>query len=53
MFSRKRMEKISQTDRVGNEEEYIGSRINSMKANMVGHNLRRNFLLRHFFEGNL
>jgi hypothetical protein len=31
-------------------KNYIGSRIKSLKANWVGRNLSRNFLLKHFFK---
>jgi hypothetical protein len=54
------MEKISWTDRVRSEEvlhrvkgeRYILHTIKRRKANWIGHNLRRNCLLKHVTEGN-
>jgi hypothetical protein len=55
------MEKISWTDRVGNEEvlhrvkeeRNIVRTIKRRKANWIGHILRRNCLLKHVIEGTL
>jgi hypothetical protein len=55
------MEEISWTDRVGNEEvlqrvrkERSGLRkIKRRKANLIGHTLRRNCLLKHIIEGKI
>jgi hypothetical protein len=55
------MEKISWTDRVGNEEALyrvkeernILNTIKSRKANWIGHILRRNCLLKHVIERKL
>jgi hypothetical protein len=57
----RRMEKISWTDRVRNEEvlhrvkveRNILHTIKRRKANWIGHILRRNCLLKHVIEGTL
>jgi hypothetical protein len=57
----RRMEKISWTDRVSNEavlhigkeERNILHTIRWRKANLIGHILRRNCLLRHVIEGKI
>jgi hypothetical protein len=57
----RRMEKISWTDRVRNEEvlhrvkeeRYIVHTIKRRKANWIGHILRTNCLLKHVIEGKL
>jgi hypothetical protein len=57
----RRMEKISWTDRVRNEEVLQGVKeernivhtIKTRKANCIGHILRRNCLLKHVIEGKL
>jgi hypothetical protein len=57
----RRMEKISWTDRVRNEEvlhrvkeeRNIVHTIKRRKANWIGHILRRNCLLKHVIEGQL
>jgi hypothetical protein len=61
MWCWRRMEKISWTDRVRNEEvlhsvkeeRNIVHTIKRRKANWIGHNLRRNCLLKHVIEGKL
>jgi hypothetical protein len=61
MWCRRRMEKISWTDRVRNEEvlhtvkeeRNILHTIKRRKANCIGHILRRNCLLKHVIEGKL
>jgi hypothetical protein len=61
MWCLRRMEKISWTDRVRNEEvlhrvkeeRNILRTIKRRKANCVGHILRRNCLLKHVIEGKL
>jgi hypothetical protein len=57
----RRMEKISRTDRVGNEEvlhrvkeeRNIVHTIKRRKANWIGHILRRNCFIKHVIEGKL
>jgi hypothetical protein len=59
MWSWRKIEKISWTDRARNEEvlhtvkeeRNIQHKIKSRKANWVGHILRRNCLLKHVNEG--
>jgi hypothetical protein len=61
MWCWRRMEKISWTDRVRNEEvlhrvkaeRNIVHTIKRRKANWIGHILRRNCLLKHVIEGKL
>jgi hypothetical protein len=61
MWCWRRMEKISWTDRVRNEEvlhrvkeeRNILHTIKRIKANWIGHILRRNCLLKHVIEGKL
>jgi hypothetical protein len=61
MWCWRRMEKISWTDRVRNEEvlhrvkeeRNIVHTIKRREDNWIGHILRRNCLLKHVFEGNL
>jgi hypothetical protein len=61
MWRWRRMEKISWTDRVRNEEvlhrvkedRNIVRTIKRRKANWIGHILRRNCLLKHVIEGKL
>jgi hypothetical protein len=60
MWCWRRMEKLSWTDRVRNEEvlhtvkgRNIVHTIKSRKANWIGHILRRNCLLKHVIEGKL
>jgi hypothetical protein len=58
MWSWRRMEKISWTDRVRNEEvlQRVKEKRNTIKrrkANWIGHILRRNCLLKHVIEGTL
>jgi hypothetical protein len=61
MWCWRRMEKISWTDRVRNEEvlhrvkeeRNIVHTIKIRKANWIGHILRRNCLLKHVIEGNI
>jgi hypothetical protein len=61
MWCWRRMEKISWTDRVRNEdvlyrvkeERNIVHTIKRRKANWIGHMLRRNCLLKHVIEGKL
>jgi hypothetical protein len=61
MWCWRRMEKISWTDRVRNEEvlhrvkekRNILHTIKRRKANWIGHILRRNCLLKHVIEGKL
>jgi hypothetical protein len=61
MWCWRRMEKISSTDRVRNEEvlhrvkeeRNILHTIKRRKANCIGHILRRNCLLKHVIEGKL
>jgi hypothetical protein len=61
MWCWRRMEKISLTDRVRNEEvlhrvkeeKNIVHTIKRRKANWIGHILRRNCLLKHVIEGKL
>jgi hypothetical protein len=61
MWCWRRMEKISWTDRVRNEEvlhrvkeeRNIIHTIKRRKANWIGHILRRNCLLKHVIEGKL
>ena len=56
-----RMEKISWTDRVKNEEALqrvqrernIAQTVKSRKAVWMGHILRRNCLMQHFIKGNI
>jgi hypothetical protein len=60
MWRWRRLEKISWTDRVGNEETLhrvkedrnILHTVKRWKANWIGHILRRNCLLKHVTEGN-
>jgi hypothetical protein len=55
------MEKISWTDNMRNEEVLLGVKekrkilheISNLKANWIGHILRRNCLLQHFIEGKI
>jgi len=56
----RKMEKISWPDRVRNEglhrvqeKRNILHKIKRRKANWIGHILRRNCLLKHFFEGKI
>ena len=59
MWCWRRMEKISWTDRVRNEEVLIRAKeqrnilheISKWKANWIGHILRRNYLLQTVIEG--
>jgi hypothetical protein len=61
MWCLRRMEKISWTDRVRNEEvlhrvkeeRNIVHTIKRRKANWIGHILRRNCLLKHVIEGKI
>jgi hypothetical protein len=60
MWCWRRMEKISWTDRVRNEEvlhrvreRNILHTIKRRKTNWIGHILRRNCLLKHVIEGKL
>ena len=61
MWYLKRMEKISWTDRARNEEVLQGVKkernilqaIKRRKANLIGHILRRNCLLRHVIRGKI
>jgi hypothetical protein len=60
MWCRKRMEKISWTDRVRNEVlQRVKEERNSLhtikrrQANWIGHILRRNYLLKHVIEGKI
>jgi hypothetical protein len=61
MWCWRRMEKISWTDRVGNEEvlhRVKGERnilhtVKRRKANWIGRILRRNCILKHVIEGNV
>jgi hypothetical protein len=61
VWSWRRMEKISWTDRVRNEEvlqrvkeeKTALQTIKRMKANSIGHILRRNCLLKHVIEGKI
>jgi hypothetical protein len=61
MWCWRRMEKISWTDRVRNEEvllrvneqRNILHEISKLKANWIGHNLRRNCLLKQVIEGKI
>jgi hypothetical protein len=61
MWYYRRMEKMSWTDRVRNEEVLqrvkeewnILHTINRRKANWIGHILRRNCLLKHFIKGKI
>jgi hypothetical protein len=61
MWCWRRMEKISWTDHVRNEEvllrvneqRNILQKIRKQKANWIGHILRRNCLLKHVIEGNI
>jgi hypothetical protein len=61
MWSWRRMEKNSWTEHVRNEEvllrvkeqRNILQEISKQKANLIGHILRRNFLLRLVIEGNI
>jgi hypothetical protein len=61
MWCRRRMEKISWTDRVRNEEVLLRVKeqrkilheIVKRKANWIGHILRRNCLLRQVIKGNI
>jgi hypothetical protein len=61
MWCWRRMEKISWTDRVRNEEvlrrvkeeRNIVHAVKRRKANWIGHILRRNCLLKHVIEGKL
>jgi len=61
MWCCRRMEKISWTDRVRNEEvlhrvkeeRNIARTIKRRKANWIGHILRRNCLLKHVIEGKI
>jgi len=61
MWCWRRMEKISWTDHVRNEEvllrvneqRNILHEIRKWKANWIGHILRRNYLLKHVIEGKI
>ena len=55
MWCWRRMEKISLTDHVRNEEKQrnILHEINQRKANWIGHVLRRNCLLQRVIEGKI
>jgi hypothetical protein len=59
MWCWKRMEKISRTDHVKNEEIRVKEQrnilheISKRKANWIGHIVRRNFLLRQVIEGKI
>jgi hypothetical protein len=61
MWCWRRLEKISWTDRVGNElvlhrvkgERDIVHTVKRRKANWIGHILRRNCILKHVIEGKL
>jgi hypothetical protein len=61
MWCWRRMEKISWTDHVRNEEVILGVKeqrnilheIRKRKANWIGHGLRRNCLLRRVIEGKI
>jgi hypothetical protein len=61
MWCWRRMEQISWTDHVRNEEvllrvnehRYILHEISKRKANWIGHILRRNCLLRQVIEGKI
>ena len=57
MFCQRKMEKISWTDRVRNEEVLEESRRTGIsykkKTNWIGHILRRNCLLKHVIEGKI
>jgi hypothetical protein len=61
MWCWRRMEKISWTDRVKNEEvlhrvkegRNIGHTVKRRKANWIGHILRRNCLVKHIIEGKI
>jgi hypothetical protein len=61
MWCWRRMEKISWTDRVRNEEvlhrvkeeRNIVHTIKGRKASWIGHILRRNCLLKHIIEGEI
>jgi len=61
MWCWRRMEKISWTDHVRNEEVLLGVKeqrnilheISKWKANWIGHILRRNFLLQRVIEGKI
>ena len=61
MWYWRRMEKIRRTDRVRNEEVLLGVKeqrnilheISKRKANWIGHDLRRNFLLQRVIEGKI
>jgi hypothetical protein len=61
MWCWRRMEKISMTDRVRNEEvlhrvkeeRNVLHTIKIRKASWIGHILRRNCLLKHLIEGKL
>jgi hypothetical protein len=61
MWCWRRMEKISWTDHMRNEEVLLGVKeqrnilheIRKRKANWIGHILRRNYLLRGVIEGKI
>jgi hypothetical protein len=59
MLCRRRMEKISWTDRVKREvlrkvkDRNTRHVLQRRKANWIGHILRRNFLLKHVIEGKI
>ena len=61
MWCWRRMENISWTDHVRNEEALLRVKeqrnilheISKRKANWIGHILRRNFLIEHVIEGNV
>jgi len=53
MWCWKRMEKISWTDHVRNEQRNILHEIRKRKANWIGHTLRRNCLLKQVIEGKI
>jgi hypothetical protein len=61
MWCRRRVEKVSWTDRVrngkvlhrGKEERNIVHAIKRRKANWIGHVLRRNCLLKHVIVGKI
>ena len=55
MWCWRRMEKISWTDHVRrvNEQRNVLQEIRKRKANWIGHNLRRNCLLKQVIEGKI
>jgi hypothetical protein len=61
MWSRRRLEKISWTDRVRNEEVLLRAKeqknilheINKRKTNRIGHILRRNCLIQQVIQGKI